>query len=175
MGLRRVDRAAEHRGDELGEHLVGEGVGIGGALEGQPVERGGDRGGQRRGREAELEAELLRDPLEGVGEGVADRVAALRELSLQLGVADAERPELVEEQRPVRVGLEKGAELLGRLGAGVALPSAASATAPISATRSSTWRSAIARNSSSLPAKFEYTAPVEKPASAAISSTVALW
>ena len=53
------------------------------------------------------------DSLERLREGVADRVAALGELTLKLGVADAERPELVEEQRPVGIGLEEGAKLIG--------------------------------------------------------------
>src|SRR5215211_2650351 len=61
----------------------------------------------------------LRDPLERLGERVADRIAALGELALQLGVADAERPELVEEQRPLRVALQEGTKLLGRVLAGL--------------------------------------------------------
>ena len=55
----------------------------------------------------------LGHPLERVGEGVADRIASLGELALQLGVADADRPELIEEKRPVR-GRPRGRRGTGR-------------------------------------------------------------
>jgi hypothetical protein len=61
-----------------------------------------------------LKAELVGDPLQGVGEGIADGVTALGELVLQLGITDAERPELIEEKRPVGIALEEHSELLGR-------------------------------------------------------------
>ena len=154
-GPGRADRAAEDGGDELGEDLVRQGVGIGGALEGEPVQRSGDRRRQRRRREAQLEAELLGHPLEGVGERVADRVAPLGELALQLGIADAERPELVEEQRPVGIGLEEGAELIGGLRAGVALALGRVGDRLDLSDPALDLASAIARKSSSLPSKFE--------------------
>src|SRR5262249_36498058 len=90
-------------------------LGIGRALEREAVERRGDRRRQDGRGEAELEAVAPRDSLECLGERVPDRVASFRKLVLELGIADAERPELVEQERPLRIPLEESSELLGRV------------------------------------------------------------
>ncbi len=57
---------------------------------------------------------VLSNPLQSLGQGVADRVTALGQLVAEFGIADAQGPELVEQQRPVRIGFEEGPQLLGR-------------------------------------------------------------
>jgi hypothetical protein len=61
------------------------------------------------------------DPLKGVCERVTDRVPSLCQLPLKARVSDTQRPELVEEKRPVRVALEEGPELGRGLGSRVIL------------------------------------------------------
>jgi hypothetical protein len=60
----------------------------------------------------------LGDAGQRVREGVADCVAPLRQLALKLRVAHAERPELVEEQRPLGIALEECPQLFGGIAAG---------------------------------------------------------
>src|SRR5919204_2372142 len=99
-------RASEDGRDELLEHVIGHDVWVGGALEGEAAEGRADRSRQDRCGKAELEAERARDALERLGERLDDGIATLCKLLSNLGVADAERPELVEEQRPVRIPLK---------------------------------------------------------------------
>jgi predicted ester cyclase len=115
-----ADRATEDGSDEFREDIIGKCLRIGGALEREAVHRSGNRGGQRLCREAKLKSKLLRDSLQRLGQGITNRVAPLGELILQIGIADAERPELIEQQRPVGIALQEGSDLRRGILAGLA-------------------------------------------------------
>src|SRR5215211_5930281 len=96
------DRAGKHRRDELLENLVRDRVGVGGTLEGEAVQGSADCGGEDGCRKTEAEAEVRGHSLERVRQCVHNGLAALAELLSDLCVADTERPELIEEERPDR-------------------------------------------------------------------------
>ncbi len=101
-----------------------------------PLSARGNRSGQRPARGSGAEAEAAWRLARGFGEGIADASRRWRAHPWSSGLRTLERPELIEEERPVGIGFEEGAELRGASDPASPSPSAASATAGISATRS---------------------------------------